>query len=247
VPITDDTVKDITVGLQELPQRLSPISVNSYLRVLRTYLRWRKVRGADGLLIQVKPINQPKVIPRTYTEEELSAMFSAPVHSMSGERAQLVAVLYYDTGARAKEILQLRRSDIDLNNCLIKIDGKGSKERIVPFSVELRGDLRRWMEREPEATLLFPRYSQRNALRDFKHLAASVGITGKRTSFHTFRHTKGTNYMAEGGNVYKLKDVLGHSSISTTELYVHMNTKPLTDEHKRLSLLGRIKRKRRAY
>lgn len=244
--ITEDTVKDVRIALQETP-KLSPISVNSYLKVFRTFVRWLKIKGEDGMPIQVKLITQPKIIPRTYTEDQLSKLFAVETNSMTAGRAQLVAIIYYDTGARAKEILRLERKDIDMENCRIKLDGKGSKERVVPFSADLRSDLHRWMEREPNAVLLFPRYSYRNALRDFKALAKSVGIVGKKTSFHTFRHTMGTNYMGEGGDVMKLKDVLGHSSVKMTEKYIHMNTKPLMEAHARLSLLGKVKRKRRGY
>lgn len=241
--ITGDTILDVKIGLQQVG--LAPISVNTYLRVLRTFVRWLNVKGADGHPLPVKYIIQPKILPPTYTQEQLEALLRAPTQCMTAERVRLLAMIYMDTGARAEEILKLKRTAIDLDRCRIKVDGKGSRERIVPFNPQLKAELYQWMRREPDAELLFPHCSYRNALRDFKALARSVGITGKKISFHTFRHTMGSRYIADGGDVFHLQQVLGHSSIKITENYVHLNVENLSKAHERLSLLGRVRRKRR--
>lgn len=241
--ITEETIRRIKIGLQEA--KLSPISVNSYLKVLRTFLRELKICGKDGSPLPVPPVLQPKLVPPTYTQDQLQTLLSAPTSCMSFRRVQLLAKIYLDTGARAEEILKLPRTNIDLDNHLIKLTGKGRKERIVPFSQELRADLYRWMQLEPDAELLFPRLSYRNALRDWKILAKKVGVTGRKISFHTLRHTMATGYIATGGNVLYLQRLLGHASLEMTKRYVDTQTKDLANVHERHSLLAQLKRRGR--
>lgn len=257
--IDANVVNAVKIGLQEMrvPSKrrpvtmvpLSIISVNSYLKVFRTFVRWLNIRDGNGDPVPVELIIQPKLVPRTFTEEQLEKILTARTECMEAMRVQLLAKIYLDTGARAEEILGLRREDVNLDDCLIKLEGKGARERVVPFSPGLRPDLYRWMERYPNAEWLFPTLSGRrltydNALKNFKTLAAKVGVVGKRVSFHTLRHTMATGYIAEGGNVLHLSRLLGHASVKMTEKYVHMQTKDLSKVHYRFSLLGKVMERR---
>jgi len=241
--ITEEHVRDATMGMRV--QRLTPTSVNSYLRVLKAWLRWMKIPGADGVPIPVPFLQAPRLVPRTFTAAQQRALLAAKPTSMSGQRVLLLAKIYLDTGARAEEIIQLFMGDINLDDQLIKIEGKGSRERIIPFSRELRGDLHRWIEQFPDASQdswLFPtergHISYRNMHRDFVALCKSVRISGRRMSFHSLRHTFATSYVANGGDPLRLQRVLGHTNLQMTSRYVQTQTRDLSVVHERFSPLG---------
>jgi integrase len=131
---------------------------------------------------------------------------------------------FLDTGVRIDEALGLQRAQLDLENLLVTVKGKGEKHRVVPMSFELRKVLYRWLARH-EFSLVFPtlqgrRQIQRNMLRDLKVLGKKFDMTSVRVSFHTFRHTFAVNYLRAGGNLFYLSKILGHSSVTTTERYL---------------------------
>lgn len=123
-------------------------------------------------------------------------------------------LLLIDTGVRVEEALTLKKSEVDLNSLVFKVLGRRGKERIVPFSLELRKVLYRFITSHKHE-LIFPtkqgaQLSYRNVLRDFKILGDKLGITGVRVSPHTLRHPFAYNYIKHGGNVLYLQRIPGH-------------------------------------
>src|SRR5213075_1452427 len=127
------------------------------------------------------------------------------------KRLHSLVCLCIDTGARIDELLQLKKSAIDFDNLLIKVTGKGSKDRLIPISRECRAVLFRWCRHEFD--YVFPakghRWAYRSALDQFKRLCSKLGVEGTRNSFHLFRHGFATNWMKQGGSLYTLSRVLG--------------------------------------
>jgi site-specific recombinase XerC len=190
-------IEDVILGMRSAG--LSATSTNSYLRVLKVFVRWLNVRNEDGDPLPAPMVQAPRLVPRTFSRDELQCLLHVRPTTMTEARIFVLLQMYLDTGARAEGLLALRRSDVNLNDLLIRITGKGSRQRIVPFSLALRADLHRWMDLTPDASptaYLFatPRghYSYRNALRDFVALGRSKNITGKRVSLHTLRHSFAT-------------------------------------------------------
>jgi integrase/recombinase XerD len=150
-----------------------------------------------------------------------------------------------DTGIRISEALSLTKENIDLDNLALKVYGKGGKHRRVPFSLELRKILWRWLQRGAanEARLVFEtrngtQMSNRNFLRGFKDLGHKLGIQGVRISPHTCRHTFACEYLRRGGNLEFLRRILGHSSILTTQKYLRsLGVEDLQAAHEGLSPL----------
>jgi len=149
-------------------------------------------------------------------------------------RLQALISLMLDTGVRIEEALTLRIGDMDLDNLLLTVYGKGRKERRVPFSFELRKVLFRYGQIRakacPQSDLLFPsrrqtRWDQRNSLRGLHLRQDKLGLP--RFGWHRLRHTFAINYLRSGGEVVRLSRVLGHSQISTTMRYVHLMTEDL--------------------
>jgi integrase/recombinase XerD len=144
---------------------------------------------------------------------------------------------------RINEALTLERSAVDLDALLIRVLGKGEKQRLVPISLEGRKILYRWLTRH-EHRLVFPTYrgtscKHRNLLTAFKRVCKALGIEGPRTSFHTLRHSFAVNYIRKGGDVFRLQRILGHSTLEMTRRYVNLQTADLQAVHDKLSLLAR--------
>jgi integrase/recombinase XerD len=248
--INTRVIEDCVLGMRSAG--LSAISTNSYLRVRKVFVRWLNVRNEDGDALPVPMIQAPRLVPRTFTRDELAALLHVRPATMTETRIFVLMEMYLDTGARAEELLALRRGDVNIPDLLIKISGKGDRDRIVPFSLGLRADLHRWMELTPDApadAYLFPtpqgHYAYRNALRDFVDLAKAKGLTGRRVSFHTLRHSFATLYIANGGDPMRLQRLLGHSTLAMTQEYVSLQTRDLSAVHEQFSPLGAALRGRR--
>lgn len=136
-----------------------------------------------------------------------------------------------------------------MDNLLLTILGKGNKERIVPFSAELRKNLFVYCSLQSKTCrnvhYLFSshsgsRYSYRNAVRDFKKLKMKLGLP-EALAFHQLRHSFATGYLRNGGDVVTLSRILGHSSLTVTMKYQHLLTEDLQRVHSRVSPLSRLR------
>ena len=153
-------------------------------------------------------------------------------------------LLMIDTGLRVNECITLERSRIDFTNLLLSVTGKGNKERVVPFSYELRKILFKYSKTHPHALLFCTKYggkvSYDNILRDFYLLVQKLGIEPDG-AFHAFRRTFATNYIRDKGNPFVLQRLLGHTTMQQTNEYVKLVTDDLQQEQHRTSLLNRLR------
>lgn len=157
----------------------------------------------------------------------------------------LLVLILLDTGCRITEALTLRVRDLDMDNLLVTLDGKGRKQRVVPFSFELRKTLFRYIRdfERKEDDLLFAtssntRVSRHVALRLLKALCLRLGFEPPVRTLHACRHTFAVNYLRKGGSVFHLQTVLGHSSLEMTRRYANLVTTDLQAVHEKISLLA---------
>ena len=229
----------------ELRQRnVSPITVNSYLRCINAYFRWlHHEHGRE--LVTIPKLKEEQKILATFSASAIKSLVSYRATYHAERRLHTLVCLLLDTGLRISEALSLTKENVDLDNLAIKVYGKGGKHRLVPFSLELRKVLWRWLQRTPgrDALLAFPtrnntQVSVRNFLHEFKALGRKLGITGVRVSPHTLRHTFACEYLRRGGNLEFLRRILGHSSILTTQKYLRsLGVEDLQAAHDGLSPL----------
>lgn len=226
-----------------LAEGVSATSVNTYLRGFKAYVRWL---AAEGHLKEVFPVQllkaEQKVIATLPTDSVGQILKFTPTGE-NDRRIHTFICLLLDTGLRLSEGLSLRRDDIDFDNLVLKVKGKGSKYRLVPFSIECRKILFRFAERHQRPYLFSTRngttLTRRNAIRDMATLGKKLGIKGVRFSPHTLRHTFAVNYLRNGGNVFYLQRILGHSTLEMTNRYVRsLGIEDLQAVHSRLSLLS---------
>lgn len=160
-------------------------------------------------------------------------------------RLHLLVLFLLDTGCRITEALTLHVRDIDLDNLLVRLDGKGRKQRIVPFSFELRRALFKYITEfkpKPDQLLLAStnetQLGRRVMLRDVKLLCRRLGFEPPARTLHAFRHSFGVNYIRRGGSVFHLQKCLGHSTLEMTRRYANLMTEDLQAVHERMSLLS---------
>ena len=158
-----------------------------------------------------------------------------------GDRNRAMLEILYGSGVRVSELVGMRISDINLTERFVKIMGKGSKERLVPLSEAAVGAIKNWMiarnvieikHRQEDFLFLNRRGSRMSREMVFmiiKKLAEKAGIV-KNISPHTFRHSFATHMLENGANLRAIQQLLGHSSITTTEIYTHTGVAFLHEE-----------------
>jgi integrase/recombinase XerD len=220
------------------------VSINTYLRAINAFFAWAHEEGHVSARVRIPRLKADQKLIATLTPAHIQTIVAFRPKTFSDQRSHALACLLLDTGLRANEALTLIREDVDLDNLLLKVRGKGRKHRAVPFSFAMRKVLYRWLQRHTHS-LVFPcqngnPQSQRNALRDFKAFGSKLGIHGVRFSFHTLRHTFATNYVRLGGSVFHLQRVLGHSSVTMTRHYCELSISDIQQVHARVSSLSSV-------
>jgi integrase/recombinase XerD len=225
---------------------VSPITINTYARAINAFLRWLHEEGKSPKLVRIPRLKEPETVVLTFRLDHVEHLIQYRPSCRNQRRAQTMALLILDTGVRLKEVLSLRVDDIDLDNLLITVrDGKGGKQRVVPISVELRKVLFKYIAaHSSNSGLVFcsrdgVRLLQNNVRRDFKAVCARLKISGVKGGFHVLRHTFAVNYIRNGGDVFRLQRILGHTTLEMTRRYVNLQTEDLQAVHSRLSLLSR--------
>jgi integrase/recombinase XerD len=224
---------------------VSPIGCNTYISALNSYFKWLHENKHTPEQVKIPKIKTDKPILQTVALPSLEKIYAFKGRTFGEKRIHAVLCLIMDTGIRIKcEALSIRRGDIDFDNLLLKIVGKGRKQRIIPFSPECRKVLYRWLK-EHKYDLVFPArdgttMDYRNALRDYELLCSKLKIE-KTGGFHRLRHTFALQYVRSGGGLFHLQKQLGHSTLEMTRRYTELEVEDLQKEHVKTSLLGRLK------
>ena len=222
----------------------------STARQLSSFRRFFRYLVREGL-IQEDPTAQiamPKIgrsLPKSLTEEEVESLLAAPaVRDPLGSRDRTMLEVLYATGLRVSELVNLRYEQINLNQGVIRILGKGNRERLIPLGDEAV----RWLTEfvhgardeillERQTDYLFPtRRGDRMTRQAFWHIikryARKAGI-GKGLSPHTLRHAFATHLLNHGADLRVVQILLGHSDLSTTQIYTHVASERMKDLHSR--------------
>jgi integrase/recombinase XerD len=242
-----DELKGAVLKMRE--RGLKATGCNSVIRAINAYLHWQSAGerkcGPGCQHLRIPPLKEPQLILPTLTVQQAALLINWKPKNPYQRRLHLLVLLLLDTGCRISEALSLRVSEIDFDNMLITLDGKGRKQRMVPFSFELKRALFRFVRdcaRKPDALLLASknetRLGRRVMLRDVKLLCRRLGFDPPGRTLHSFRHTFAVNYLRKGGSVFHLQKVLGHSTLEMTRRYANLVTADLQAVHQRISLLA---------
>jgi integrase/recombinase XerD len=163
------------------------------------------------------------------TEEKRKLISVFNTRYDSGMKNLCMVRLMLETGLRVSELCALRVRELNMATCQLDVrDGKGGKDRTLWVSHELRDLVGEWLERRPDGEWLFPtrtgrQTSARSVRRTVKHYAEKAGVEwAEDVSPHTLRHTFATDLLRRTGNLRLVQKALGHSDISTTQIYTHV-------------------------
>jgi integrase/recombinase XerD len=235
-------LNDFVIKLRE--SGIKPRSCNSYIGAINSFLTWLWENNIISERLKIKDLKEEQPVMPTYTKEHLTTFLNCKPKTWTEKRMYALVCTLIDTGARIDiELLPLKREDVDFENLLIRLKGKGGKERLVPMSLELRKILYRWLQTH-EFEIVFPtrdgcKQGYRNTFRDFEKICKRLNIPCK--GFHCFRHTFATEYLRNGGGELYLQRALGHSTLTMTRRYAQINEEDLKVMHKRTSILSRLK------
>lgn len=188
--------------------------------------------------LRIKKLKGEQVVIKTFSDAHIEAFLNFKPKNVYRWRLHTTITLLIDTGTRIDEVLSMKIGDIDMEQLMINIRGKGSKERFAPISLEMRKILYLYENRQrfKVGELLFPtrngtKMNYHNFLRDFKSHCNDLGITNARTSPHGLRHYFAQNHLRLGGDFYRLSRILWHTSITTTQIYLRSMGLNLSVKH----------------
>lgn len=235
--ISEIDVREFILYLQEKKWRGKPLTtqtLNNRVRALRAFFSWLagEAYTEQNLLARLKPPKVVESVIEPFTSEEIDSLFSAiNQDTILGARNATMLALLLDTGLRLAEMVTLKVQDVHLDRRYIKVLGKGDKERIVPIGALCHRTLLCYYHHfrvEPAHAgidaffLALDGYPLENtAIKSMvARLSKSSGVT--RLNTHLMRHTYATQFLLNGGDVFLLKQNLGHSTLAMVERYRHI-------------------------
>ena len=197
----------------------------------------RERRIAVDPTLKLEPPKRVPRFPKTLSEADVEALLAAPdAASAIGLRDRAMLETLYATGLRVSELVALRTFEVNLDSGVVRVMGKGAKERLVPLGEEAVDWISRYMkERKDSSDALFLTSRGRGMTRQaFWHLIRRYGkraIPGKKLSPHVLRHAFATHLINHGADLRVVQLLLGHADISTTQIYTHVARERLKALH----------------
>jgi integrase/recombinase XerD len=192
---------------------------------------------------ELRTPRKPRRLPRVLSQSEVAALLDQPITGdPAGLRDQAMLETLYATGMRVSELTSLDSEDLDLEESEARVMGKGGKERVVPLGAQAAERLRKYLRfgrprllggRSSRAVFLNQkggRLSRSGAWRIIKEYAARVGLEGRLTP-HTLRHSFATHLLENGADLRYIQELLGHSSVSTTQIYTHVSKEKVKETY----------------
>lgn len=233
-------------------ESISAATVYGHVRTLRAFFSWLVREGLteNDLGSSLKLPKVSREIVSTLSDEEITSILSAlnPTNPCDA-RNQTILMILLDTGLRIGELIGLRMDDLHLDQGFLKVMGKGRKERIVPIGNNAQRALQRYLFRyRPEpvhlgienvflSTLGTP-LTENSVKLMFGRLAQRSGVN--RLHAHLCRHTFATRFLTNGGDIFTLQQILGHSTLEMVRHYVNLASSDIVIQHRRFSPLDRL-------
>lgn len=237
------TSKRIEAYIKTL-NNLAPSTVSHTISALKSFYTYFQKRG----VLETNPcetIKQPKLgnyLPTYLDNEEIEILLDIKVVTPYDARNKAILELMYATGLRISEVVNLEFNNLDFSSCIIRVMGKGSKERIVPINSyaltaleDYIQNYRPILQKQTTNNYLFLNnhgkiMSRQGIFKMIKTECLKKGIN-KNVGPHTIRHTFATHLLQNGANLRIIQELLGHSDISTTQIYTHLSNELLKKDY----------------
>lgn len=229
---------------------LKKVTQNYHVIALRTFLKYLAKTGVKTVPAERVELGKQEDREVTFLQpDELERLFNAPRGTeLDTLRDKAILTTLFSTGMRVSELCSLNRDEIDLKRGELSVRGKGSKIRLVFLSDETRKNIRDYISKRPDVdealfiripkTKTFAkdsdlRLTPRSIQRIIKKYSIKAGIVGKKISPHTLRHSFATDLLRNGADIRSVQAMLGHASVTTTQIYTHVTDKQLREVHQR--------------
>lgn len=226
----------------------APSSISRKLASLRSFYRFAQREGlADNN--PAKPLRNPRrqrKLPHFLTTSEIGKLLNAPpANEVLGLRDRAILETMYSAGLRVSELVGVNDEDLDLEQGLVRVRGKGKRERLAPLGRYAIRALKRWLSvrqlsRQAKAGYETPvfvnkfgnRITTRSVARMLEKYLKTTGLD-LRTSPHTLRHSFATHLLDSGADIRSVQELLGHKSLITTQIYTHVSTAGLREAYQK--------------
>ncbi len=247
--IQTDTLEQF---LHEISKKRNSVTIKKYVVALKHFFRYLK--QAELISIDpTEPLEIPKLgrdLPETLSENEVDRLLSIPfTPTPEGVRDKAFLELLYSSGLRVHEMIGVPLESVDLNEKIVRVTGKGKKERLVPLGGRAIQSLHVYLEsarpklaKPASGPTLFLNLhgkplTRQQAWKMVQHSAKSAGIT-KRVYPHLLRHSFATHLLSHGADLRVIQEMLGHASLATTQIYTHVESQHLRSVHQKFHPRG---------
>ena len=229
---------------------LSGATIQGYVRTLKAFFAWaeREEYTTTNLMAKI-PIPRAEIkIINTFSEAHIQSLFNQCLSSNGiGTRNMVILLLLLDSGCRVSELVGIELNDVNLTEGIIKIrKAKGNRERYVPIGSVAQKFLWKYINISrpeplaPQVNRLFLNekglpLTKNGVQQMIRRYGRKAGITGVRCSPHTFRHTFARNYLLNGGDIFSLQKILGHSSLASVRIYLNLFATDVKKQHRQFS------------
>ena len=212
-----------------LEKGVSPRSVNRKISTLKTYFKFliRENAITESPMLKVVAPKSKKRLPVFIEENQIENLLNQIKFDdgFVGERDKLIIELFYVTGIRLSELVNIKISDVDFNNNLIKVLGKRNKERLIPLSISIVNELEFFIKKYDLNQYLFTNLGgtkvyNKLVYRVVKKYISKISSVSKKSP-HILRHTFATHMLNNGADINAIKELLGHANLSATQVYTH--------------------------
>ena len=233
-------IRSWVVELME--NKISPRSVNRKITTLKTFYKYLLRQGivTENPMLKIISPKTSKRLPVFVEKDNMDALMDKIEfgEDVEGIRNKLIIELFYATGIRLSELINLKQANVDLEACQIKVLGKRNKERIIPFGNEIKNSIQKYMDAKPglPGEFLFQMTSGKKMYEKFVYRLVneylSMVTTVDKRSPHILRHTFATHMLNNGADLNAIKELLGHANLSATQVYTHNTVEKLKNIHK---------------
>ena len=245
-PVAEIKAMFIRSWLAELKEEaISSKTINRKISSLKSFFKY-EIRTGVLDHSPMTTIVAPKIgkrLPAFVEEKDMATLFEHVefTNDWKGRTERLVLLLFYSTGMRLSELINLKESQLDASNSQVKVLGKGNKERIIPIARELTEDIQRYISEKPMRkegiTMVFVsekgRPLQPRSVYSFVKQHLTLVTTIQKRSPHILRHSFATHLMNNGADINAVKELLGHSSLAATQVYTHNTIEKLKEVFKK--------------
>ena len=215
-------------------------SVNRKISTLRTYFRFLLREGVlqDNPILRLTPPKSKKRLPVFIEEDQIEDLLNKVEFEKGfvGERNKLIIEMFYVTGIRLSELINIKIESIDFENNLVKVLGKRNKERLIPLSLNMVNGLKDFIKNYHLENFLFSNLDGKKLYakliyRVVKKYIGKISSVNKKSP-HILRHTFATHMLNNGADINAIKELLGHANLSATQVYTHNTIQKLKSVYK---------------